>query len=132
MPSYDYVCTVCGHRMEVVHGIHGQGPEACPVCGGVMRKAFVVPTVHFKGSGWAKKDRGAAASTKAAAKAAAGDGSAASSGGDGSSAGSDGSSSGSASESTGSSASTGGAAKGGESGSGHAATTSAKPSGDGR
>lgn len=69
MPTYDYVCSACGHRMEVVHGINGHGPEACPVCGGPMRKAFVVPTVHFKGSGWAKKDRGAAASTKAAARA---------------------------------------------------------------
>lgn len=72
MPTYDYVCGACGHRLEVVHGIHGHGPEVCPVCAGPMRKAFVVPTVHFKGSGWAKKDRGAAASTKAAAKAGAG------------------------------------------------------------
>ena len=69
MPIYDYVCSACGHRMEVVHGIHGHGPEHCPVCGGAMRKAFVAPAVHFKGSGWAKKDRGAARSTKAAAKA---------------------------------------------------------------
>jgi putative FmdB family regulatory protein len=68
VPIYDYVCNACGHRMEVVHGIHGHGPEACPVCGGRMRKAFVAPAVHFKGSGWAKKDRGAVGSTKAAAK----------------------------------------------------------------
>ena len=66
MPTYDYVCTACGHRMEVVHGIHSDHPDACPACGGSMRKAFTAPTVHFKGSGWAKKDRGAAASTKAA------------------------------------------------------------------
>ena len=69
MPTYDYICTACGHEMEVVHGIHGHGPEACPVCGGVLRKGFSTPAVHFKGSGWAKKDRGAAARTKAAAKA---------------------------------------------------------------
>ncbi len=69
MPTYDYICTACGHEMEVVHGIHGHGPEACPVCGGVLRKGFAAPAVHFKGSGWAKKDRGAAARTKAAAKA---------------------------------------------------------------
>ena len=68
MPTYDYVCSACGHRLEVVHGIHGHGPERCPVCGAAMRKAFVVPTVHYKGSGWAKKDRGAAKTTKAAAK----------------------------------------------------------------
>jgi putative FmdB family regulatory protein len=74
VPNYDYICTACGHRMEVAHGIHGQGPEACPVCGGTMRKAPSAPAVHFKGSGWAKKDRGVASSTKAAAKAAGGDG----------------------------------------------------------
>ncbi len=72
MPMYDYVCTVCGHRMEVIHGVHGVGPASCPVCGGQMRKAFVPPTIHFKGSGWAKKDRGSSVSTKAAAKATAG------------------------------------------------------------
>jgi putative FmdB family regulatory protein len=72
VPSYDYVCSACGHRMEVVHGIHGHGPETCPVCGGRMLKAVVAPAVHFKGSGWAKKDRGVASSTRAAAKAAAG------------------------------------------------------------
>ena len=72
MPTYDYVCTVCGHRLEVVHGIHVLGPTTCPVCGGPMRKAFAAPAVHFKGSGWAKKDRGAAVATRAAAKADAG------------------------------------------------------------
>ena len=66
VPTYDYRCTVCGHEIEVVHGVHGHGPDACPVCGGAMRKAFVVPAIHFKGSGWAKKDRGASSSTKAA------------------------------------------------------------------
>ena len=81
MPTYDYVCSACGHRMEVVHGIHGHGPERCPVCGAAMRKAFVVPTVHFKGSGWAKKDRGAAKTTKAAAKSGSAEGGSAASGG---------------------------------------------------
>ena len=69
MPIYDYVCSVCRHRLEVVHGIHDHGPSECPICGGAMRKAMVAPAIHFKGSGWAKKDRGSAARTKAAAKA---------------------------------------------------------------
>ena len=73
MPTYDYVCSACGHRMEVVHGIHGHGPERCPVCRGAMRKVFGAPAVHFKGSGWAKKDRGAAKTTKAAAKSGSGE-----------------------------------------------------------
>ena len=69
MPIYDYVCSVCRHRLEVVHGMDGHGPGPCPVCGGAMRKAMVAPAIHFKGSGWAKKDRGSAARTKAAARA---------------------------------------------------------------
>ncbi|HVA88172.1 MAG TPA: zinc ribbon domain-containing protein [Candidatus Saccharimonadales bacterium] len=69
MPIYDYVCTTCGHRMEVVHGVNASGPGACPVCGGMMRKAIAAPAVHFKGSGWAKKERRSSA-TAASAKAA--------------------------------------------------------------
>src|SRR5262245_5486465 len=58
MPTYDYTCAACGHRFEVVHGVHGHGPETCPTCGGgPVRKAFAPPTVVFKGSGWAKVDR---------------------------------------------------------------------------
>lgn len=57
MPIYDYVCESCGHVMEVVHGHDAEGPRECPQCGGPMAKAFAAPTVHFKGTGWAKKDR---------------------------------------------------------------------------
>ncbi|HEX8938918.1 MAG TPA: FmdB family zinc ribbon protein [Candidatus Limnocylindrales bacterium] len=71
MPIYDYVCSSCGHRMEVVHGVHGHGPSTCPVCGGPMRKAFAPPAVVFKGSGWARKERGSAPARKSKA---AGDG----------------------------------------------------------
>jgi putative FmdB family regulatory protein len=58
MPIYDYVCHHCGHRFEVIHGLHAEGPGTCPVCGSTeVRKGFVAPTVVFKGTGWAKKDR---------------------------------------------------------------------------
>jgi putative FmdB family regulatory protein len=81
MPTYDYVCSRCGDRVEVVHGIHGQGPAACPSCGaeGTMGKAFVPPVIHFKGSGWAKKDRSATSTsgkTRTGSTPAAGSGSA--------------------------------------------------------
>ena len=61
MPAYDYACARCGHLAEVSHGIHAGGPRFCPQCGaeGTMRKGFTAPAVHFKGSGWAKKDRSA-------------------------------------------------------------------------
>ena len=69
MPIYDYACTRCGRVVEVVHGVNGQGPTACETCGGPMKKLLSSPAVHFKGSGWAKKDRGASNATKAAARA---------------------------------------------------------------
>ena len=57
MPIYDYVCGSCGHRFEVLRGINEAGPHQCPECGGPVARAFAPPTIHFKGSGWAKKDR---------------------------------------------------------------------------
>jgi len=72
MPIYDYACTRCGRVVEVVHGVNGQGPSACETCAGPMKKLLSSPAVHFKGSGWAKKDRGASNATKAAARASSG------------------------------------------------------------
>ena len=64
MPTYDYRCSSCGERVEIVHSISGGPPETCPNCGAfaTLRKAFAPPTIVFKGSGWAKKERHAAAS----------------------------------------------------------------------
>ena len=61
MPLYDYDCAACGRRFEVIHGVHADPPAACPLCGsGPVKKAISAPTVHYKGSGWAKKERRAA------------------------------------------------------------------------
>ena len=59
MPVYDYLCGACGHLLEVVHGIQAEGPRFCPSCGveGRMKKAIASPTVLYRGSGWAKRDR---------------------------------------------------------------------------
>ena len=67
MPTYDYECRNCGHRVEVLHGVNATGPTACEQCGGPMRKLMSAPAIVFKGSGWAKKDRSAKAPVKAAA-----------------------------------------------------------------
>jgi putative FmdB family regulatory protein len=70
VPIYEYRCTACGHRTDILHGINQPGPNFCPTCGaeGTMRKTISAPSIHFKGSGWAKKDRASATKTKAAAK----------------------------------------------------------------
>jgi putative FmdB family regulatory protein len=59
MPIYEYLCRACGHRTEILHGINDDGPQFCPACGaeGKLRKAISAPSIVFKGSGWAKKDR---------------------------------------------------------------------------
>jgi putative FmdB family regulatory protein len=58
VPRYDFDCAACGTRFEVVHGVFADPPTTCPVCGGgPIKKAFAPPTIHFKGSGWAKKER---------------------------------------------------------------------------
>jgi putative FmdB family regulatory protein len=57
MPIYDYVCASCGHEVEVVHSVIGRGPATCGECGGPMKKAISAPAVHFKGGGWARKER---------------------------------------------------------------------------
>jgi putative FmdB family regulatory protein len=57
MPIHDYVCSNCGYKVEVMHSVHGHGPSTCPECGGPMKRAIGAPAVHFKGSGWARKDR---------------------------------------------------------------------------
>jgi len=72
VPLYDYDCAHCGRRFEVIHGVHADPPAACPLCGGgPVKKAIQAPAVHFKGSGWAKKERRA---TAAPGKAASSDG----------------------------------------------------------
>ena len=57
MPFYDYICQDCGHRVEVRHSVHGHGPGSCPECNGPMKKAMTAAAVHYKGSGWARKER---------------------------------------------------------------------------
>jgi len=70
LPIHDYVCVDCGHAMEVMHSVHSHGPDVCPQCGGQMKKTLAAPSVHYKGSGWARKDRsaGSRAASKSASK----------------------------------------------------------------
>ena len=76
MPLYDYDCAACGRRFEVVHGVHVGGPTVCPICGkGPIRKAISAAAVHYKGSGWAKKERRATSSSASSRASADGGGS---------------------------------------------------------
>jgi putative FmdB family regulatory protein len=77
MPVYDYDCEACGRRFELVHGVHAEPPMVCPLCGGgPIRKAISAPAIHYKGSGWAKKERRTASSSasRSTAEGSSGDG----------------------------------------------------------
>lgn len=56
MPIYEYRCVACGREIEVIHGIHAEGPSNCDVCGSPMRKLVSTSAIVFRGGGWAKKD----------------------------------------------------------------------------
>ena len=136
MPTYQYACTECDHRLEAVQSFSDAALTECPVCGGRLRKVFSAVGVVFKGSGFYKNDSrsggtggekasGGESRTGDAATAGKGDGGKSEAGGKGdgakagkseSSAGSSGSSSGSSGSSSGSSGS--GSSGGGSSGSG--------------
>ena len=64
MPTYEYACTECGDRTEVVQSISDAPPTTCTVCGGPLRKVFSPVGIVFKGSGFYRTDsRGKPAKT---------------------------------------------------------------------
>jgi len=68
LPIHDYVCLNCGHAMEVMHSVHGHGPAVCPQCGGPMKKTLAAPSVHYKGTGWARKERAGGRASQTASR----------------------------------------------------------------
>ncbi|HEV3464792.1 MAG TPA: FmdB family zinc ribbon protein [Actinomycetes bacterium] len=56
MPTYEYACTECGDRTEVVQSISEAPLTTCTVCGGTLRKVFSPVGIVFKGSGFYRTD----------------------------------------------------------------------------
>jgi putative FmdB family regulatory protein len=71
MPLYEYECSQCGHRFELIQRFADPPVETCVTCGrGPVHKLLSAPAVHFKGTGWyvtdyAKKSGAAAVRTDA-------------------------------------------------------------------
>lgn len=64
MPTYQYVCTECGHQLEAVQSFSDGPLTECPNCGGKLRKVFSAVGVVFKGSGFYRTDsRGGSSSS---------------------------------------------------------------------
>ena len=52
MPLYEYQCTVCEHRFEVIQRLSDPVKSSCPLCEEPVRKLISAPAFQFKGSGW--------------------------------------------------------------------------------
>lgn len=58
MPLYEYQCEACSHRFERIQKFSDPPADACPQCGGAVRKLISSPAIQFKGSGFYITDYG--------------------------------------------------------------------------
>jgi putative FmdB family regulatory protein len=56
MPIYEYLCSQCNERHEIIQRLSEDPLTHCPKCGGEMRKLISSPAIQFKGSGFYKTD----------------------------------------------------------------------------
>ena len=56
MPTYEYACTACGHRLDAVQKFSDEPLTVCPECGGALRKVYGAVGIVLKGSGFYKND----------------------------------------------------------------------------
>lgn len=65
MPIYEYQCTECSERHEIIQSISDAPLSHCPKCGGGMKKLISSPAIQFKGSGFYKTDYASSSSSGA-------------------------------------------------------------------
>ncbi len=82
MPTYQYACTHCAERSEVVQKFTDEPLLVCSLCGGRLRKVFSPVGIVFKGSGFYRTDSRAGATKDKVLNGAAGNGSDSASGAD--------------------------------------------------
>ncbi len=57
MPFYEYECSNCGYRDEVLQKITDKPLKKCPACGkSALKKLISAPVFRLKGSGWYETD----------------------------------------------------------------------------
>jgi putative FmdB family regulatory protein len=71
VPTYEYACTDCADRTEVVQKFSDDPLTVCASCGGRLRKVYSPVGIVFKGSGFYRTDSRAAQKDSEPAKAAA-------------------------------------------------------------
>lgn len=59
MPFYEYRCTACEHRFEVLQSMSDEPLTVCEQCGAeAAERVLFAPAIHFKGSGFHNTDYG--------------------------------------------------------------------------
>jgi putative FmdB family regulatory protein len=56
MPIYEYLCSGCKERHEIIQRFADAPLTHCPKCGAEMKKLISSPAIQFKGSGFYKTD----------------------------------------------------------------------------
>lgn len=56
MPVYEYRCRSCGAELEEFRPMGSPPPEACPRCGGELRRVYGRVGVRFSGWGFSATD----------------------------------------------------------------------------
>jgi putative FmdB family regulatory protein len=56
LPTYEYACTACGHRLDAVQSFTDDPLSISPECDGALRKVYGAVGIAFKGSGFYKTD----------------------------------------------------------------------------
>lgn len=70
MPIYEYECTRCGGRFEMIQSFSDKPLKKCEQCGGKLHKLVSECAFHLKGSGWYVTDYGKSGKTVNSTKAA--------------------------------------------------------------
>jgi putative FmdB family regulatory protein len=70
VPVYEYQCTSCGRKVEVMQRITDEPLKKCPYCKGQLRRLISLTSFQLKGNGWyatdyKDKDKKAKRETKA-------------------------------------------------------------------
>jgi putative FmdB family regulatory protein len=68
LPTYEYACTACGHRLEAVQKFTDDPLTECPECGAALRKVYGAVGIVLKGSGFYKNDSRAASAGSGSGK----------------------------------------------------------------
>lgn len=64
MPTYEYLCEICGYRFEQFQNMRAQPLQTCPRCGGKIQRLIGAGIgVILKGKGYDKVDDKDSAST---------------------------------------------------------------------